>query len=370
MAHRRHRRTSVHPVGLAPGSLAQPAGSAVAVPIIEMFAWGTGDLIEKRVASIAEIAQQRGTQKFLWVNFDGTPSGETLAELGRNFGLHLLALEDVLRPTPRAKVEPFDTVLFVVAPIPLLQDNSVLMAGSFETEQLALFLGPDFVITIQERPGGDCLDGVRQRLRSREGRQQRKGAAYLAFSIFDSVIDYYFPLVNALSNRVDKIEGEVVDSRSVPDMYAIRELKHELARVRQAIWPMRDALTGLMTMESFFDMENRIFLRSALDHVMRLIDMLESDRACAGDLMELSIALANAKLGEVTKVLTMIATIFIPITFIASIYGMNFEHMPELQWALGYPMALGLMAATVLGFGIMFWRRGWFESAMKPPSRR
>ena len=350
------KRVELPPIDLGPGILEQ---SHVVTPFsMNIFAWNTDRFVEHKITSLVDVQRLRENLPMLWLNIDGTPDAALLSQLGQLFDLHPLALEDVQHPTQRAKVEPFGPNLFVVIPMPMNQD------GQFETEQLAMFVGPSAVITISERPDGDCLEHVRRRIRQHEGRIRDKGAAYLAFAIFDAVIDHYFPIVNKLSERIDMIEEEVVGSRTAPDMYAIRDAKHDLAKVRQAIWPMRDALTALMTMEAWFDMEHRIFLRNALDHVMRLIDMLDSERTMASDLMELAIAIANAKLGEVTKVLTMIATIFIPITFIAGVYGMNFDFMPELHWKYGYVLALSLMGLTTTGFMVMFWRRGWFRSSI------
>ena len=329
---------------------------------MQLFAWSKERLIDLPEVKIEDVATKREGLPLLWLNFDTIPDAVTLSAIGKQFDLHPLALEDVAHPTHRAKVEAYDRVLFVVVPIPLPTET-------FDTEQLAMFLGPDFIITIQEKPNGDCLDVVRRRLRLSEGRVRERGASYLAFSIFDAVIDNYFPIVNAISLRVDELEYTIVDSRTAPDMYSIRDVKHELMRVRQAIWPMRDALTSMMTMEAWFDLDNRLFLRNALDHVMRLIDMLDSDRSLSSDLMDLAVAIANAKLGDVTKVLTMIATIFIPVTFIASIYGMNFEFMPEVHERWGYPVVLGVMLLTAASFLYMFWRRGWFAAAMRPPRR-
>lgn len=350
------KRIELPPIDLGPGILEQ--SHAVTPFVMNIFAWDADRFVEHKITSLVEIPTLRENLPMLWLNIDGTPDSALLAQLGQLFGLHPLALEDVQHPTQRAKVEPFGANLFVVVPMPLNE------SGPFETEQLAMFVGPSVVITISERCDGDCLEHVRRRIRQHEGRIRDKGAPYLAFAIFDAVIDHYFPIVNALSERIDMIEEDVVDSRTAPDMYAIRDAKHDLAKVRQAIWPMRDALTAMMTMEAWFDIEHRIFLRNALDHVMRLIDMLDSERTMASDLMELSIAIANAKLGEVTKVLTMIATIFIPITFIAGVYGMNFEFMPELHWKYGYLLALSLMGMTICGFLLMFWRRGWFRSTI------
>lgn len=332
-----------------------------------MFAWNSERFVEQKVTSLEDVEKLREGLPMMWINIDGMPNDKVFSELGKIFAIHPLALEDVQHPTNRAKVEPFGSILFVLVPMPIEP------GGQFDTEQLAMFVGPHFVITVQEQSNGDCLEHVRRRIRHHEGRIRDKGSPYLAFAIFDAVIDHYFPIVNALGERVDMIEEVVVDSRIAPDMYAIRDAKHDISKVRQAIWPMRDALTAMMTMEAWFDLEHRIFLRNALDHVMRLIDMLDSDRSMASDLMELAIAIANAKLSEVTKVLTMIATIFIPITFIAGVYGMNFEFMPELHWKYGYLLSLLLMGLTTSVFLVMFWRRGWFHSTMmgaRPASRK
>ena len=358
MKHRRRSRHRLrsHPLGSVPGSIEALPGALP--PTIELFAWNAERFVEHRVSSLKDIERLREGLPTVWINVDGRQSGAALEEFRQTFGIHPLALEDVQHPTERAKVETFGSVLFVVVPMPRESE------GEFDTEQLSMFIGPQFVVTMQEHTGGDCFDAIRRRIRSHDGRIRDKGTPYLGFALIDEVIDRYFPIVNTLSEVVDRIEEDVVESRMAPDMYAIRNAKHSLTKVRRALWPMRDTLTALMTMEAWFDLEHRMFLRNSLDHVMRLTDMLDSDRNTASDLMELSIAIANAKLGEITMVLTMIATIFIPITFIAGVYGMNFDFMPELQWRYGYALALVLMGLTSCGFLYMFWKRGWFRDSM------
>lgn len=358
----RHRpRRRIHPVGAIPGAL-ESAQSQTAV-VTTMFAFGPDRFVEKVLPSLNDIVAQRDGLPMLWLNFDRPPDAQSIEQLQKQFGLPPLALEDVLHPTQRAKVEPFGPLLFLVIPMPMVGDES------FRTEQLAIFVGPNFVITIQQHEGGDCLECIRRRIRSREGRVREKGSAYLTFALIDAVIDQYFPLVYALGERLDAVEEIVVAANIAPDMFAIRDIKHELAKVRQAIWPMRDALAALGMMENWFDLEHRIFLRNALDHVMRLLDTLDSDRSLASDLMELAVAIANARLGDVTKVLTMIATIFIPITFIAGVYGMNFVHMPEIHWEYGYAFAWALMLGNTIVLLIIFWRRGWFSRSVLTKAR-
>ncbi|MSR43769.1 MAG: magnesium/cobalt transporter CorA [Phycisphaerales bacterium] len=361
MSHRlNHRR--IHPVGAIPGSLQHPTPAAPST--LSLFAFGPETFIELKPQSLQEVSELHSDLPVRWLNFDGIPDTATLQELERIYGLHSLALEDVLNPSQRAKVESFGATLFIVLPMPLTH------GGPFSTEQLALFLNPNFLITIQQYPGGDCLDCIRTRIRHREGRIREKGSAYLAVAIIDAVLDYYFPIANSLGERIDAIEEGIVAKNGTPDMFAIRDAKHELAKMRQAVWPMRDAVSQLMSMESWFDLEHRLFLRNALDHVNRVIDILDSDRMLASDLMELSIAIANARLGEVTKFLTMIATIFIPITFVAGVYGMNFKYMPELEWPIGYYLSLALMLAIALSLTFVFWRRGWFAPSVFVTRRR
>lgn len=359
MTHRRKRlnRLRFCPVGAVPGSINRLTPETNLE--MELFAWSSDRFVEHRISSLSGIEKLRDGLPMMWINVPSTPGGKTLLEFQRSFGLHPLALEDVQHPTHRAKVESFGEILFVLLPIPTQVD------GEFELEQLAMFVGPNFVLTIQERSGGDCFDHVRHRIRLHEGRVRDKGSPYFAFALIDSAIDSYFPIVNAMGEKVDAIEEALVGSRAAPDLYAVRSSKRELSRVRQAIWPLRDALTSMMTLESWFDMEHRLYLRNALDHVMRLIDMLDSDRSMASDLMELAIAIANAKLAVVTKFLTMIATVFIPLTFIAGVYGMNFDFMPELHWRYGYAFSLAVMAITVVGILFTFWWRGWFDSSMR-----
>lgn len=355
-------------VGLPPGSIVvdpgQPSASATA------FGYGPEGFEERVITDVAQLDDLRARWPQLWLNVDGVGDGTLIQAVGEKFSLHPLALEDVTDPSQRAKVEPYGDTTFIVIPMPHAT------AEGFETEQLSIFMGKDFVVTFQERLGGDCLDPIRDRIRLKRGRVRTSGAPYLAYALLDSVIDSYFPALGTLGDRLDKLEERIIFHTQADAIFEIRAVKRDLMRMRRAVWPVRDAVTTLMMLDSMFDAEHRLYLRDAFDHVIRVMDLLDTDRAVASDLMEMYMAVSNNRLGEVTKVLTIIATIFIPLSFIASIYGMNFDpadspwNMPELHWTYGYPFALGLMAMTAGGFLVFFWRRGWLGRSFLGAERR
>lgn len=355
-------------VGLPPGTIVVDPGAPSAVATV--FGYGPDGFEERTVATVEELDAIRSRWPLLWLNVDGLGDGSLVRAIGEKFGLHPLALEDVTDPTQRAKVEPYGDTTFIVIPMPRATPDA------FETEQLSIFIGKDFVVTFQERVGGDCLDPCRERIRHKRGRVRTSGAAYLGYALLDNVIDSYFPALGTLGDRLDGLEERIIFETRPEAIFEIRAVKNDLMRMRRAVWPVRDVVTTLMMLESVFDAEHRLYLRDAFDHVVRVMDLLDTDRAVASDLMEIYMAVSNNRLGEVTKVLTIIATIFIPLSFIASIYGMNFDtqkgdwNMPELEWTYGYPFALGLMALVAGSFLVFFWRRGWLGGSFLSPERR
>ena len=355
-------------VGLPPGTIVVDPGHPSAIATV--FGYGPDGFEERAITDVRELEEVRARWPLLWLNVDGLGDGSLIKAVGECFGLHPLALEDVTDPSQRAKVEPYGDTTFVVIPMPRATPEG------FETEQLAMFIGKDFVVTFQERVGGDCLDPCRDRIRFKRGRVRTSGSAYLGYALLDNVIASYFPALATLGERLDSLEERIIFHTHAEAIFEIRTVKRDLMRMRRAVWPVRDAVTTLMMLENVFDAEHRLYLRDAFDHVIRVMDLLDTDRAVASDLMEMYMAVSNNRLGEVTKVLTIIATIFIPLSFIASIYGMNFDpddspwNMPELHWRLGYPFALGLMALVAGGFLLFFWRRGWLGGSFLGSNRR
>jgi len=330
---------------------------------IDLFAYGPDGFIEEKLIGPDRVRQVVGKWPVTWVNVDGLGDVKALREIADMFKVHPLALEDVVNVHQRAKVEEYGDQLFVVARMTTLDKD-----GELETEQLSIVLGPGFVVTFQERPG-DVLDPVRDRIRG--GRQIcRENEDFLAYALIDAVVDHYFPVLESLGERLEDLEEEVVTCPDKIALAKIHKVKRDLLLLRRAIWPEREALSRLHrdVLPQIGDTA-RIYLRDSYDHTVQVIDLLESYREMAASLLDVYLSQTSNRLNEVMKVLTIFASIFIPLTFITSLYGMNFDtnvsplNMPELEWAWGYPYALALMLAVTLATLGYFQHKGWLTNA-------
>ncbi|HUF94204.1 MAG TPA: magnesium/cobalt transporter CorA [Candidatus Limnocylindria bacterium] len=359
---RRRRGLRVRP-GAMPGTLVG-ADSAQA-PVLSVIAFTRETVTERSDVTIDEALALVAPAGLTWINVDGLADPAVLTRLGERFGLHPLALEDVLNVGQRPKVERYDKHLFVVmrtvrvdAPV---TEGRETRHGEIVEEQVSLFLGPDWIVTVQERSGGDCFTGVREAVRKGRGRVREAGADYLGYLLLDGVVDAYFPVIEELSDRMEHVESEALADPSADVLIRLQRLRHDLLAMRRAVWPMREEMAILQREETpVFTPETRVFLRDVYDHTVQALEIVESLRETATSVMEIYLSVQNQRLNEVMKVLTVIATLFIPLTFIASIYGMNFEAMPELRWRYGYGWALGLMALTAAGLVAFFKKRGWW----------
>ncbi len=284
---------------------------------------------------------------------------ESIETLGRVFGLHRLALEDVVNVHQRPKVEEYRDHLFAVTRSATLDDR-------VDTEQLSLFVGSDWVLTFQER-AGDAWEPVRDRLRAGRGRIQGAGAGYLFYALVDANVDSYYPLLEEFGTRLELLEEAVIDDPREELVGVIHAARRDVLALRQSVWPMREAVGRLHREElAVIDDETRVYLRDAYDHTIQVIDLLENYREMASALLEVYLSSVSHRMNEVMKVLTIIATIFIPLTFVAGIYGMNFDpdasplNMPELGWYWGYPAVWAVMVITALGLVWYFKRKRWF----------
>jgi magnesium transporter len=361
---RRPRISRIRP-GAPPGTLV--VSESAQPPVIEVRTFGHDGIDEQRVATIDEALGRLTPGTVTWINIDGLGDSSVLARLGERLGLHPLALEDVLNVPQRPKVERFDKHMFVVMRTmrrerPRGADAAPGPAAPIIDEQVSLFFGADWVVTIQERSDGDSFEAVREALRHGRGRARDAGADYLAYLLVDAVVDAYFPVLDELAERMHGLEEEALAPvSSEGTLSRLTRLRHDLMTVRRAVWPMREVATVLQREEtSLVTAETRVFLRDAYDHAVQALEIVESLRETAVSVMEVFLSVQNQRLNEVMKVLTVIATIFIPLTFIASIYGMNFKHMPELEARWGYPAVLGLMLLTAGGMVAYFRRRGWW----------
>ena len=320
---------------------------------MQLIAYGPAELAEQEIASPDVIVPFLGKYPVVWLNVDGLGDANAIRRFGEIFNIHPLALEDVINVHQRPKVEPYDHYLFVV--MQMLLDGHHL-----DTEQLSLFLGSNFVVTFQERPGGDCFAPIRERIRKNHGRIRSTGPDYLAYSILDAVVDHYFPALERYGEQLEDLEQEVVTQPARQTLAKIHDLKRDLLTLRRAVWPAREALNSLVRDETpFIARETRTYLRDCYDHAVRIIDIIETDRETAFGLLETYLSSMSNRMNEIMKVLTIIATIFIPLTFIVGIYGMNFTHMPELNSSWGYPGVMILMGVIAAGMLRYFHRKGW-----------
>jgi magnesium transporter len=310
------------------------------------------------VAAIDDITKVAGQSPLIWVDFDGPIDQASLKQLGELFELHPLSLEDVVNSRQRAKVEHYPKYHFVVT-------RMVSLGERLQSEQLSIFFGKDFVLSFQEKNGGDCLEPLRDSLR-RGGALTNYTPDYLAYAIIDTVVDGYFPVIKELGDRLNDLEEEIFKRFDQNHTARIHAIKRDIWALRQTIWPVRDSLTVLLRdSASLIANETRYYLRDCYDHSIRIIEMVESHISMCADLMDLHMSRENSRMNEILRVLTIISTLFIPPTFIAGIYGMNFNpdksplNMPELNWYLGYPMALAIMALMMGGLIFWMWWKGW-----------
>ena len=342
--------------GAAPGTLIAPADASS--PIIDVFVYSQDTCAEFHQTDPDELSQLQAREGVVWVNVSGLGNTDSIQKVADVFGLHRLAVEDVMNLHQRPKVEEFHDHLFIVI---RMIDQTV----ACETEQVSIFLGRNFILSVQER-SGDCFDSVRARLRDSSSRLRSQGSDYLAYALIDSAIDSYFPVLETLGENLEDLEDNVVGNPQPESAAALHDMKRQLLSLRRAVWPSRELLGALSREErDLLGHDTRIYLRDCYDHTVQLMDLIETYREIASGLMDVYISSVSAKLGEVMKVLTIIATIFIPLGFIASLYGMNFDrsasswNMPELGWRLGYPFALLLMTMCAAGMLVYFWVNGW-----------
>jgi magnesium transporter len=363
LAHRRKRSQlgKRYPKpGTAPGTLRpleEPRTQHARVTVID---YSPEHCTEKSIDHVEDLAAFRDAESVTWINVDGLNDVPLLEALGRCFNIHPLTLEDILNCGQRPKLEDYGSYHFIVMKSLRTGQDDVL-----ETEQISFILSERFVLTLQEIPG-DSFEAVRERIRKGKGQIRRMGPDYLAYALIDALVDEFFPVLERYGERLEALEDTVITDATPPTLNEIHQIKRELLTVRRAAWPEREVINALQ--REGHDMvraETRIFLRDCYDHVVQVIDMIETYRDLAAGLLEVYLSSVSNRMNEIMKVLTIISTIFIPLSFIAGVYGMNFDtrkslNMPELGWAWGYPAVLGVMLAVAVGLLFFFRRKGWF----------
>ncbi len=310
---------------------------------------------EKELKTIDECFPLKAKPAAIWVNIDGIHQPDNIENIGKQFKIHPLVLEDIMNTGQRPKMEDFDDYLFVVLKMLHYDEEE----NETKTEQVSLILGSNYVISLQENEG-DVFDSIRERIRSDRGRIRKMGADYLAYSLIDAIVDNYFTVLEKIGEKIEDIEDELVKNPTPDVLHTIHHLKRELIFLRKSVWPLREVISRLERWESpLIDKSIDIYLRDVYDHTIQVIDALETFRDMLSGMLDIYLSSVSNRMNEVMKVLTIIATIFIPLTLIAGIYGMNFKYMPELDWAWGYPIVYVIMLAIGVVMLIYFRRKRW-----------
>jgi len=350
MARRRRRP----PPGSPPGHLAIDPNAPP--PRIRAIRYTADAVDESEIARAAELDALRSKEGILWVDVQGLGDEGVLLEIRRIFGIHDLALADAVNAPQRPKADAYEDHALLVTRMVREGDPREPVA-----EQVSIVIGQRFVLTLQERYG-DCLDPVRERIRTGAGRIRKLDADYLAYAILDAILDGYFPVLEDLGERLDALENRILARPSRETLAEIFQVRRLLLDLRRAMWPQRDALNVLIRDEvPWIGKKTRPFLRDTYDHAVHILEIIEGHREIAASFIDVYLSSLSNRMNEVMKVLTIIATIFIPLTFIAGVYGMNFEHMPELGWKIGYPLCWLAMLGVAAGMVVYFWRKGWLR---------
>ncbi len=351
----RHVKRRSQKVGLPPGTLVY-TGDRPGKEVEITVAWYNGqDYHETRHQGFRECPLDLDASRVTWINVDGIHQVSNLENLGECYHLHPLVLEDILNPEQRPKVEDYGDYLFIILKMLLLKENT----DGLLTEQISIILGKNFVISFQE-DDQDIFDPVRQRLKLGKGRIRGAGADYLAYTLLDLVVDHYFVILERLGDIIEDLEDELVANPTPATLNRIHRLKRDMIVLRKSVWPLREVVSQLERRESpLIKDSTNLYLKDLYDHVIQVIDNIETFRDILAGMLDIYLSSLSNRLNEVMKVLTMIATIFIPLTFIAGVYGMNFKHMPELDWPWGYYSALLVMAMVSVGMILYFRKKGW-----------
>jgi magnesium transporter len=351
--------------GESPGALRPREEAANRRPDITLIEYDRAHLEERAITDREELLPHLDNQRVTWINIDGLGDIDVLRALGSRFNLHPLALEDVLDTGQRPKVEQYDGYLFIVAQMLYLNDAKQ-MCG----EQVSMFLGKHFLITLQEEADFDVFEPVRARIRAANGSIRKLGADYLAYALLDSIIDHYYPVLESVGASIDLIEDELVDVPLRSPVADLHLYKRTLTRIRRFIWPVRDLVNSMMHEETgLVSKGTKVYLRDCYDHTVQLMDLVESYRDVLSGLMELYLSSVGMRTNEIMKVLTVISSIFIPLTFIVGIYGMNFApeangkklpwNMPELYEPWGYAAVMLFMLGIAIFQIFYFKKRRW-----------
>jgi len=342
--------------GMSPGTLVHIGEKKAEKVRITYLDYNEQSFQEKQVANIEDCFPFKETQTITWINIDGIHDVDIIEKIGKHFDLHPLILEDILNTTQRPKFEDYDNHLFIVLKMLMAAGEKQLV----QFEQVSIVVGHKFVLSFQESIG-DVFEPIRDRIRNAKGRIRKMDSDYLAYALLDAIVDGYFSVLETIGDTIESIEEGLAKEPTEKILRQIHSLKREMIFLRKSIWPLRELISGLQRSESgLISQSTDVFLRDVYDHTIQVIDTVESHRDIVAGMLDLYLSSISNKMNAVMKVLTIIATIFIPLTFVAGIYGMNFKYMPELEWRWGYAVIWLVMIVIAVGMIIYFRKKKWF----------
>jgi magnesium transporter len=341
--------------GLAPGTLVHVGEKRVDKVGIRVIDYDEQNIEERELETVDDCFPYKDKPTVTWINIDGLHEVDVVEKIGKNFELHPLVLEDIVHTEQRPKMDDFENYIFIITKMLSYDEEQHQLIA----EQFSLILGPNYVITFQERVG-DVFEPVRDRLRKGKGRIRKRPPDYLAYALIDAIVDNYFVVLEKMGEQVESLEEELVTNPTPETLQTIHHLKRELIFLRKSVWPLRELIGGLERGESsIIDEKTTVYLRDVYDHTIQVIDTVETLRDMVSGMLDIYLSSLSNRMNEVMKVLTIIATLFIPMTFIAGIYGMNFELMPELKWRWGYPLVWVVIVAIAVVMLFYFRRKKW-----------
>ncbi|NLJ10186.1 MAG: magnesium/cobalt transporter CorA [Treponema sp.] len=341
-------------LGLPPGSLVYVGDQKPTETSLSIIGYDPIGSWTKTAATVEELLSYRNDAGITWINVNGLDDTDSISKLAKTYGLHNLSIEDILNTEHRPKVEAFEDYLFIIAKAITWNEEQ-----GPEYEQISIVLTNNTVITFQEHPG-DCFDAIRKRIEVNAGRIRKMGSDYLAYAILDSMVDEYFKTLDKLGQRLEEYETQAVDETGRDFLKQLQFVKQQVLGLRRIIWPLRESISTLQRLDTEYITEELTpFLKDLYDNILQCAETIESYRELIVSIMEVNLSSVSNRMNEVMKVLTIISTIFIPLTFVVGVYGMNFKYMPELEHPLGYPVTWGVMALIALGMIAFFKRRHW-----------
>lgn len=351
----KHKNLKAKKAGLPPGTFEYLPSQKTKRTTMRLITFDEASCSVEEFQDVNKLFPLDNLSKIHWIDIDGYPSRETIEKLGEELGLHPLVIEGISTLDERPTIEDYTNILYIVLNAFSIDEKSI----EFDKEQISILLGKNYVVSIQEK-GENIFEKIKERIEQGRGRIRKMGSDYLAYTLIDIIIDNYFRLLEIIGEKIEYLEEELVINPTSSTLQTIHELKRELIFLRKSVWPLREVINNLDRRESELISDSLgLYLRDAYDHTIQVIDYVETFRDMVSGMLDIYLSSLNNRMSEVMKLLTIISTIFIPLTFIVGLYGMNFKYMPELEWVYGYPLTWLVMIITCVIMIFYFKRRKW-----------